>query len=162
MNLELGAKIKEENESFDFNNIEDEIDLWEKYAEALAASASNGEMLLAELGKLAKEALNSDDGSFILPFPLTRVHTHLDSWVVIKAEYGRSYSFAHEKLQDYFYAWDATERRLLPAVLYHAFHTSSACPRQAHSYSKFSRATWLATAEEKSRLSISHVFLGCL
>ncbi|MGH9906286.1 MAG: hypothetical protein ACRD8U_11980, partial [Pyrinomonadaceae bacterium] len=38
LNLELIGKIKIENDSFDFSAIEDEVDLWEKYAEALTES----------------------------------------------------------------------------------------------------------------------------
>ncbi len=114
LNLELIAKIKKENEFFDFNSIEDEIDLWEKYVEVLMASASDGEELLGEAVRLARQALNSDEGSFTLGFPLARQQTRLESWGVIAVmQYGRVYTFAHEKLQDYFYAWDATLRQLL-------------------------------------------------
>src|ERR1051326_2865767 len=115
LNLELIAKIKKENAGFNFADIEDEVALWEKYREVLTASASDGEELLAEAVRLARDALNSDEGSFTLPFPLTHQQIRLESWGVIAVvqEYGRVYTFAHEKLQDYFYAWDAAQRQLM-------------------------------------------------
>lgn len=114
LNLELIAKIKMESDSFDFSAIEDEVDLWEKYVEALTESDFGGEELLGPVVGLAKDALNSEDGSFTLTTPLARPLIRLESWGVIACEYGGSYRFAHEKLQDYFYAWGATQRRAMP------------------------------------------------
>ena len=115
LNLELIAKIKIENDAFDFSAIADEVDLWEKYVEALTESDLGGEGLLDAVVTLAKEALNSEDGSLTLPIQLTRPLIRLESWGVIVREYGRVYTFGHEKLQDYFYAWDATQRIAMPS-----------------------------------------------
>lgn len=114
LNLELIAKIRVENDSFVFSAIEDEIDLWEKYVEALTESDSGGEESLEAVVNLAKEALNSDDGSFTLTLPLARALIRLESWGVIVLDYGRVYTFGHEKLRDYFYAWGATQRKAMP------------------------------------------------
>jgi nucleoside phosphorylase len=113
LNLELIAKIKLENHHFDFAAIEDEVDLWEKYVEALIESDSDGEELLGTVARLSKEAINSDDGSFAVSIPLGRPIIRLESWGIIIREHGRVYRFRHEKLQDYFYAWDATQRAAL-------------------------------------------------
>lgn len=114
LNLELIARIKEKNTSFDFSAIENEIDLWDHYVKALLASESKGEELLAAVTELAREAINSEDGSVTVNIPMGRAVIRLRSWGIIVREYGRVYRFRHEKLQDYFYAWDATERCLMP------------------------------------------------
>jgi hypothetical protein len=119
LNLELIAKIKEENDSFDFSAIEDEVDLWEKYVEALTESDSRGDELLGSVVSLAKQALDTEDGSFMVTIPLSRPIIRLESWGVIVCEHGRIYRFGHEKLQDYFYAWDATQRAAMPSDIMH-------------------------------------------
>jgi hypothetical protein len=115
LNLELIAKIKLENEAFDFSAVEDEVDLWEKYIEALKESDSEGEELVGVVADLARQALKSEDGRFKLSVPLKRPLIRLASWGIIVCEYGIVYAFSHEKLQDYFYAWEATERMAMPS-----------------------------------------------
>jgi nucleoside phosphorylase len=115
LNLELIAKIKLENDAFDFSAVEEEVDLWEKYIDALKESDSDGEDLIGVVVDLAGQALKSDDGRFKLSVPLKRPFIRLESWGIIACEYGLIYAFSHEKLQDYFYAWEATERMAMPA-----------------------------------------------
>lgn len=120
LNLELIAKIKLENELFDFSAIVGEVNLWEEYINALAERESSGsagypsEGILAEAVRLAKQALNSEEGSFVLGLPLSRSTIRLGSWGVIVAEHDLMYRFGHDKLQDYFYAWEATKRAAMP------------------------------------------------
>jgi nucleoside phosphorylase/energy-coupling factor transporter ATP-binding protein EcfA2 len=119
LNLELIAKIKLENDAFDFSAVEEEVDLWEKYIDVLRESDSDGEDLIGLVVDLAGQALRSDDGRFKLSVPLNRPLIRLQSWGIIACEYGLIYAFSHEKLQDYFYAWEATERMAMPAEILH-------------------------------------------
>jgi len=120
LNLELIGKVKLEKPEFDFTEVVDEIDLWEEFVNVLTERESptigsnQGEQIVSAAANLAEAALNSEDGSFQLERPLLRPLRRLDSWGVITCEYGRRYRFTHEKLQDYFYAWDATEREAMP------------------------------------------------
>ena len=39
------------------------------------------------------------------------------SWGIIIREHGRVYRFRHEKLQDFIYAWNATEQGKMPLAV---------------------------------------------
>lgn len=120
LNLELIGKLSVEKAGVDFSNIVDEVELWEKYVgvlterEGLGSGDYQPDQIITEAVFLAKQGLESEDSTFLLPSPLSHSLIRLSSWGVITPEYGRVYRFSHEKLQDYFYAWDATQRRAMP------------------------------------------------
>ncbi len=163
LNLELIAQIKLENVSFDFSTIVDEINLWEKYIDALAERESTGsggypsEGILAEAVRLARQALNSDEGSFVLGLPLSRSTIRLGSWGIIVNEHDLVYRFGHDKLQDYFYAWEATKRAAMPRDIIREINphrTSSVLEwmkriyfhHATHLYEKFLKEAWGVTS----------------
>lgn len=123
LNLELIGTIKQQKPSFDFTGLLDVVDLWEQYLrvlqerEQVGTSPRNAQEIIAEAVRLARIGLNSADGTFQLDFPPLQSQVRLDSWGVIMQEEGRSYRFRHEKLQDFLYAWDATERNTMPKVV---------------------------------------------
>lgn len=120
LNLELIGKIREKEPCFDFSNVLEEVDLWQSYLEVLrnreaqGSSSHNPEEIIADAVRFAKRGLNSDDRSFEADYPPTSSHRKLVSWGIIVHQYGRIYRFHHEKLQDFLYAWDATERGAMP------------------------------------------------
>jgi hypothetical protein len=116
LNLELIGSIKQEQPDFDFTTLTDEIDLWQRYIEvlvereAVGSSAYEAEQVIAAAVQLARDGLNSDDRIFSLDIALPLPHQRLISWGIIVLDHGRIYRFYHEKLQDFLYAWDATQR----------------------------------------------------
>ena len=120
LNLELIGKLSVEKAGVDFSKIADEVELWEMYVSVLTEREGIGsgdyqpEQIIADAVDLAKQGLESEDSTFLLSVPLSHSLIRLSSWGVITPEFGRVYRFSHEKLQDYFYAWDATERRAMP------------------------------------------------
>ena len=120
LNLELIGRIKQGKPDFDFSNIDDEITLWKTYVDVLTEREGYGtkvisaEKMIADAVDLAKQGLLSEDGKFTLDFPTSVSINRLISWQVVEEVYGRTYRFGHEKLQDYFYAWDATQRNMMP------------------------------------------------
>lgn len=120
LNLELIGRIKQEQPSFEFSALMDEVDLWEQYLsvllerEAVGSSAYSAEQIVAEAVRLAHAGLNSEDRTFYLDIALPHPHQRLISWGIIVCEDGRVCRFRHEKLQDFLYAWDATQRNAMP------------------------------------------------
>jgi hypothetical protein len=123
LNLELIGAIKSEVAGFDFAGVMDEIDLWERYLgvledrENVGSGGHSAEQIVADAVALAKEGLTSDDHTFRLGLPIPRPHLRLVSWGIIIREHGRVYRFRHEKLQDFIYAWNATEQGMMPAAV---------------------------------------------
>jgi len=122
LNLELIGAIKQRQPNFDFSALMDEVDLWEQYIQILsereevASSSENAEQIVAEAVKLARSGLRSKDRTFCLDYPVSHSHRRLVSWgiIVYEQEDGRVCRFRHEKLQDFLYAWDAIQRRVMP------------------------------------------------
>jgi hypothetical protein len=117
LNLELIGKIIQEQSDFDFSALMDEVDLWEQYIQTLLereSSRESAEQIVEEAVKLAREGLNNEDRTFCLDIALPHPHQRLISWEIIVCEDGRVYRFRHEKLQDFLYAWDATQRHAMP------------------------------------------------
>lgn len=116
LNLELIGTIKEKQPTFEFGTLTDEVDLWDQYLlvlrerEEVGTDAYAAQEIIAEAVNLARAGLNSEDGRFQLGFPSSPKQDRLKSWGIIVQEEGRTYRFHHEKLQDFLYAWDATER----------------------------------------------------
>jgi hypothetical protein len=119
LNLYLIAKIKELEPDFDFSRLMDEVILWEQFIkvflirEEVGQTPDTAEQVLAEAVRLATKGLNEEDRTFCLDYPITAQQQRLISGRIIECE-GRMCHFYHEKLQDYLYAWDATERGLMP------------------------------------------------
>ena len=123
LNLELIGTIKQKQPDFDFFALMDEVDLWERYIQVLlereeaAASPESAGKVVAEAVRLARVGLNSEDRTFCLDFPLSHPHRRLISWEIIVCDDGRICHFRHEKLQDFLYAWDATQRHAMPSTV---------------------------------------------
>ncbi|MEA3548283.1 MAG: hypothetical protein U9R66_11545 [Thermodesulfobacteriota bacterium] len=119
LNLSIVGKIIELNPGINFSTFNDEVTLWESYRQAIleretqTAGLQNAELLLAEAIRLAKEGLNTDDRSFEIDYPASYEQARLISWGILVCN-NRICSFSHEKLQDFLYAWDATQRELMP------------------------------------------------
>lgn len=122
LNLRIIGKIKEQDPEFDFSTLLDEVLLWDNYVQILLVQEEIGnqpqsaEQILAEAVRLAKEGLNNEDRSFCLDFPLKPQQKRLISGGIIECS-ARVCSFYHEKFQDYLYAWDATQRHLMPSMV---------------------------------------------
>jgi hypothetical protein len=114
LNLELIARVKTENPTFDFRAALDEIDIWEHHRLVLE---DDSERVVAGAIDLARRALSSDRGSFDLDYPLLGPHRRLISWGVVVCEEARIHRFRHEKYQEYLYAWDATQRLRMPRAV---------------------------------------------
>lgn len=123
LNLELIGAISAGVAGFDFAGVMDEIDLWERYLgvleerENVGSGGHSAEQIVADAVALAKEGLTSEDRTFRLGIQIPRPHRRLVSWGIIIREHGRVYRFRHEKLQDFIYAWDATERGIMPRAV---------------------------------------------
>lgn len=120
LNLEIIATIHSQNPSFNGDSIGDECDLWNMYREELSRredhpiGSGKGEQVVAEAVRLAKKGLKNDDRNIILDLPPNWEQKRLLSSRVINPVRGRLVRFHHEKLQDYLYAWDATDQGYMP------------------------------------------------
>ena len=101
-----------------------EVDLWEQYLQVLQNREDNGygdgnaEAIIAEAVRLAQEGLKTGERSFCLNFPPPQQQRRLISWgIIIGNGNDRIHRFYHEEFQDFLYAWDATQRNLMPRVV---------------------------------------------
>ena len=124
LNLSLIGKIKERNPTVDFSSLVQEIDLWDEYIKMLIARDEDidgheeAERMIAEGVRLATLGLNSEDRTFPLDYPITPQQRRLISWgIILSPNNNRIYRFQHERLQDYFYAWNATEKQFMPSAV---------------------------------------------
>ena len=123
LNLEFIGKIKQEQLDFDFSALMDEVDLWERHLQVLlereevASSPESAERIVAEAVGLARAGLNSEDRTFCVSFPPSHPHRRLISWKIIVCDDGRVCRFRHEKLQDFLFAWNATQQNAMPATV---------------------------------------------
>jgi hypothetical protein len=123
LNLELIGTIRQRQPEFDFSAVMEEVDLWEQYIEIvlereeMGSTSEDAERIFAQAVQLAQAGLNSEDGTFTIGYPPSPAHNRLASWQIIVHEGGRVYRFRHESFQDFLYAWDATERRLMPKIV---------------------------------------------
>jgi len=108
LNLEIIGTIMEREPLFDFSFITDELDLWEHYRESLLER--EGEEVIAEAVRLARDGLSHPERMIELDYPCPQSQRRLISSGVVVCQHGRVYRFFHEKLQDFLYAWDVTER----------------------------------------------------
>jgi len=120
LNLELIGLIKQQQPSFNFLRLVEEIDLWDNYCKVIiehektTTGLSNALQIIAEAIRLALIGLNKEDRSFILDFPFYYSTNRLISWGIILQVEGRIYRFRHEELQDYLYAKDVTDKGYMP------------------------------------------------
>ena len=112
LNLKIIGKITITQLNYDWSIPVTEVDLWIHYIELI--SETDSEQVIAESIRLAKFGLQSDNRTFILSYPTTREQNRLISWDIIILEEGRIFRFRHEKLQDFLYAKDATEKGFMP------------------------------------------------
>ena len=120
LNLEIVSSVKAQNQAFAFDDIEDEVALWEAYLEtlqnreALQSNQVEAERTMTEAMKCARKVLASNEQNFELENPLTPSQRRLVSWNVFVCGDGIKYRFRHEKLQDYLYAKYAADRGFSP------------------------------------------------
>ncbi len=115
LNLGLIATIRQQLPSFHFATLVDEVELWDRYINVVAErEGQSGPLVVSEAIKMAREGLASSDGTFIIEYPHSSEMRRLESWGIIVRIDGRQYRFKHEKLQDFLYAWDATQRHASP------------------------------------------------
>ena len=89
------------------------LDLWEEYIEVIREREGNqGDAIIGEAIKLSSIGIRAVDRTFTKDASKSYELQRLESWNIIVRDYGRVYRFYHEKLQDYLYAFDATERGL--------------------------------------------------
>jgi hypothetical protein len=112
LNLKIIGKLTETQPEYDWSKPITEVDLWVHYIDMI--SQTDSELIIAESVQLARLGLQSDNRTFILNHPTTRAQNRLISWDIIVLEEGRIYRFRHEKLQDFLYAKDATEKGFMP------------------------------------------------
>jgi hypothetical protein len=113
LNLEIISRIVQENPTIDISKLNSEVDLWGEYISVIKIREGNhGDAILSEAIKLATLGIQAEDRSFTLDVSRPLEQQRLESWKIIVRDYGRVYRFHHEKLQDYLYAFDATERGL--------------------------------------------------
>lgn len=114
LNLSFILQILQPETKVDLGNVQDEVGLWNLYRQSIVAREGEhidekARNVVAEAVHLAAEGLKSDDRSFMLDYPPKGEDERLISRGVIIQVSGRKYRFQHEKVQDYFYAWDAVE-----------------------------------------------------
>lgn len=112
LNLSLIATIHDRKPDFDFQNIVNEVELWEGRLEIfLQQNVVNGHQWLSELVLLAKRALSADTGTILLDNPLPESQLRLLSEGFIERHFETSQvcTFFHENFQDFLYAKDAVE-----------------------------------------------------
>jgi hypothetical protein len=116
LNLQLIARIYQQQPAFDFTKLTSELLLWEEYLALLMGDKEPqlGEQIAAEAVRLAKLALISPDGLFELEFPYSEPRRRLVSWGIINVFEGRMHRFFHDSFQEFIYAWDATQRLAMP------------------------------------------------
>ncbi len=120
LNLQLIGEIKQDNPTYDFKNLLNELDLWEKFIDSVNAretriiNTSIVDNLISEAIRLARAGLAKPDREFSLESP-TKEQQRLISWEIIFNVEGYQYRFRHEKLQDFLYARDAVSRGWLIA-----------------------------------------------
>jgi hypothetical protein len=124
LNLKIIAKIKQEQPGFNFSRILDEATLWDTYIDILIREETanygsrQGKKLIQEAINLACNSLKHNQRVFPLEFSLSDEQERLRSWGIIRDEGSGQYRFQHEKMQDYFYALDATRgQKLSPEVI---------------------------------------------
>lgn len=120
LNLSIIAELAEQVAStdIDFEDIKSQVELWDRYQETLVERERQGGEWDRESGydvraravELAQRGLQ--DGTRVFPISLrqTWADTRLISRNVLNHELGERYSFRHDELQDYFYAWNAVNR----------------------------------------------------
>ncbi|MBL7174435.1 MAG: metallophosphoesterase [Desulfobacteraceae bacterium] len=119
LNLDLIGKVKEQQADFNFSTLMDEVALWEHYLKVLREQEEIGDgldksgQIIAEVMKLARDGLSGDNRTFLLDNPPSPEQRRLISWGIIVCD-ERVCRFFHEKLQDFLYARDATQRNAMP------------------------------------------------
>ncbi|MFC1862939.1 metallophosphoesterase family protein [Thermodesulfobacteriota bacterium] len=119
LNLDLIGKVKEQQADFNFSTLMDEVALWEHYLKVLREQEEIGDgldkfgQIIAEVMKLARDGLSGDNRTFLLDNPPSHEQRRLKSWGIIVCD-ERVCRFFYEKLQDFLYAWDATQRNAMP------------------------------------------------
>lgn len=117
LNLSLVVELHYTAPSVDFTRPIDQTRLWDLYREKIVeregTDEAEGKAVLAAAVRLAREALAKGERSFPLGLPPSKEEERLVSCGLLTPSEGARYRFRHEQIHDYFYSWDAAERRRL-------------------------------------------------
>lgn len=118
LNLSIVCNVARNNHDEDLSQIHDQIRLWEVFWRELATRESRFQNFtpvefLAEAVRLATLGLAAMDRSIQMELVLTAIQNRLISSNILVLVQLQKYQFAHERLQDYLYAWGAVNRGLL-------------------------------------------------
>lgn len=121
LNLSIIAELQTHTDQpqIDFTGIKTQVELWEQYQETLVERETRGGEWDEQSGdevrtraiELAQRGLQNGSRVFPISLRRDRPDKRLISRGVIVNEVGERYRFRHEELQDYFYAWNAVNRR---------------------------------------------------
>lgn len=124
LNLEIIATMKAENPGLAFDEITDEVDLWDAYfttvrnREAENSTPREADLMVRRAYELSRQVLASDSLYIDLGKPpLDDPDRKLVSNGILDQIGALRYQFRHERLQDYIYARDAIERDLNPGLV---------------------------------------------
>jgi hypothetical protein len=120
LNLSIIAELKaaDIDVQINFSEVKTQVELWDQYQESLVKRETigggwdekSGEEVRARAIELAQSGLRDGSRAFPISLRRERADKRLISRNVLKKEFGDRYSFRHDELQDYFYAWDAVNR----------------------------------------------------
>jgi hypothetical protein len=118
LNLDLLCEIAILSNLTEISNINDNIDLWERYTESLRereneSGDNKGDVIFEEAIRLAQIGLNNINRTFELGYSPTENQRRLISNGIIYRLSELKFQFRHEKLQDYLYAQHACNRGYL-------------------------------------------------
>lgn len=144
LNLYLIGKINEKQPDYSFSTLTDEVFLWEEYLkivferEEVSHGSERADHIIAEAVRLAQSGLGNENRTFFLDNPPNSQQRRLISWGIIECD-ERVCHFYHEKLQDFLYAWDATQRHTMPSIVLEeidAHRTRNVLPWMAKIYAR--------------------------
>lgn len=117
LNLAIVLDVVASDPKADFSSINNQLSLWDKYRKSIelreGTSPAQGRATVAAAVDLARQALQARTRIFPLGLPPSPEEERLVSRGVLIADEGQRFRFRHEQVHDYFYAWDAAERRAL-------------------------------------------------
>ena len=119
LNLDIVARMHNENPAYDFSAVTNEVELWEAYITAFNEAEDRsphgvdfGTEILERAISLAQEVLKSVDKTVNIPRKDAH-YSRMESWGIITHFEGNFYQFRYEKFRDYLYARNAVDNGLM-------------------------------------------------
>jgi len=99
------------------SDVTSEVSLWNRFRESIVER--EGPDALAKAVDFAQSSMKAREGDFVLDIAPDDPTKQLISRGILVRLAGERYSFFHEEMRSYLYAWDASMRRkILPDILY--------------------------------------------